>query len=456
MFYGIHFVKVIFTDVMKKTLPILLFFFLSAHAHAQALRGILLSKGELKPIPSATVYLSNTMISATSKEDGSFEFAYIPSGRYELVVSCISYRTVRIEISSASLPKNLTIQLEPVVKELNDVVVRSYDKEGWSKWGPFFLEQFFGITPFSADVDLVNPEVIKFIHDKTTNTINAFSHQPLIIKNNALGYELFYELDQFEFNFSSKILLFQGFPLFKEMIPKRASQERKWKNNRKEAYLGSIMHFFRSLYRNQLLENGFEVRSLIEVTNEEKIRVKNLLSSRYKSNKNKVLQDPTIPDTIRFSSSEDSMSYYQQIMRMPDKFDFVNKGILPSDSIAYSIDSVTVGMYFENFLQVRFPSKKMPEVIADAIRGNPPKFVGGPASFNELANGYSATDLIPRGVTNKMDMISKIKLTTNKQIVVLSNGSFFDATNPISYGYWAFWERISTLLPLDYKLPPQL
>ncbi|MFN9856153.1 MAG: carboxypeptidase-like regulatory domain-containing protein [Bacteroidota bacterium] len=442
--------------MMKSILPLLFFLFFSAHAQSQALRGILLSKGDLKPIPSATVYLSNTMISATSNEDGSFTLATIPSGRYELVVSCIGYRTKRIEISSAALPENLTIQLEPVVKELEEVVVRNYDKEGWSKWGTFFLQQFIGITPFSADVDLINPEVIKFIHDKTTNTINAFSFQPLIIKNNALGYELYYELEQFEFNFSSKMLLFKGFPLFKEMTPKRASQARKWKDNRKDAYLGSMMHFFRALYRNQLLENGFEVRSLIEVTNEEKVRVKNLLSSRYKSNINKVPNDPILPDTIRFSNTEDSMSYYQQVMRMPDKSDFVNKGILPGDSIAYSIDSVTVGMYFDHFLQVRYPSKKMPGVIADAIRGYPPKFVGGPASFNELANGYAARDLNRMGVTNKMDMVSKVKLINNNQIVVLSNGSFFDAANLISYGYWAFWERISTLLPLDYRLPPQL
>ena len=442
--------------MMKSILPFLFFLFFSAHAQSQALRGILLSKGDLKPIPSATVYLSNTMISATSNEDGSFTLATIPSGRYELVVSCIGYRTKRIEISSAALPENLTIQLEPVVKELEEVVVRNYDKEGWSKWGTFFLQQFIGITPFSADVDLINPEVIKFIHDKTTNTINAFSLQPLIIKNNALGYELYYELEQFEFNFSSKMLLFKGFPLFKEMTPKRASQARKWKDNRKDAYLGSMMHFFRALYRNQLLENGFEVRSLIEVTNEEKVRVKNLLSSRYKFNINNVPNDPILPDTIRFSNTEDSMSYYQQVMRMPDKSDFVNKGILPGDSIAYSIDSVTVGMYFDHFLQVRYPSKKMPGVIADAIRGYPPKFVGGPAGFNELANGYAARDLNRMGVTNKMDMFSKVKLINNNQIIVLSNGSFFDAANLISYGYWAFWERISTLLPLDYRLPPQM
>lgn len=440
---------------MKKIYSILVLLFFCANAQGQALKGIVQDRVGQKPVPNATLFLSNTMVSATTLDDGSFHFPYIPTGRYELIISCTGYKTSRIELISSSLPQNLIIQLEPYIKELNEVVVKNYEKDGWSNWGNFFLEQFIGKTPFAADVDLLNPEVIKFIHDKKTNTINAFANQPLIIKNHALGYELYYELEQFEFNFSSQMLLFKGFPLFKEMTPKRASQERKWKDNRKETYLGSMMHFFRALYRNQLVENGFEVRSLIEVTNEEKIRVKKLLSNRIKSNNNQEKPALFIPDTFRFSSSEDSMSYYQQVMRMPDKYDYLHKGILPGDSIAYSIDSVTVGMFFEHCLQVSFPGKKMPGIIADAIRGNPPKFVGGPNSFDQLANGYSARDLNHIRVTNKMDMISKIKLTTDQQIIVLSNGSFFDAANLISYGYWAFWERISTLLPLDYKPPPQ-
>jgi hypothetical protein len=33
----------------------------------------------------------------------------------------------------------------------------------------------------------------------------------------------------------------------------------------------------------------------------------------------------------------------------------------------------------------------------------------------------------------------------------LANGAFYEATDLLSYGYWAFWERIATLLPLDFK-----
>jgi hypothetical protein len=197
-----------------------------------------------------------------------------------------------------------------------------------------------------------------------------------------------------------------------------------------------------------LLENGFEVRSLIEVTNEEKIRVKNVLSSRVKSNKTKEQPEPTIRDTFRFSISGDSMSHYQQVMRMPDNSYIIQPQILTGDSIAFGIDSFSVGMFFKNLLQVKFLKKKMPIEVANALSGT--NFF--PAS---TFSGYDRVDENSIIFANKMDMISRIKLTSDDGILVLSNGSFFDATRLISYGYWAFWERISTLLPLDYKPPPQ-
>ena len=433
---------------MKKIYSILVLLFFYANVQGQVLKGIVQDRVGQKPIPNATLFLSNTMVSATTLDDGSFHFPYIPTGRYELIISCTGYKTSRVELISSSLPQNLIIQLEPYIKELNEVVVKNYEKDGWNKWGRIFTEQFIGTTPFSVDVQIENPDAVKFILDKQANTLSAFSNEPLIIINKALGYELYYELELFEFNFRTKLLLFKGFPLFKKMTPRSKSQERRWTNNRKEAYQGSMLHFFRSLYRNQLLENGFEVRSLIEVTNEEKMRVKNFLSSRVKSNKNKELPEPTIRDTFRFSISGDSMSHYQQVMRMPDNSYIIQPQILTGDSIAFGIDSFSVGMFFKNSLQVKFIKKKMPIEVANALSGT--NFF--PAS---TLSGYDRVDENSIIFANKMDMISRLKLTSDDGILVLSNGSFFDATRLISYGYWAFWERISTLLPLDYKPPPQ-
>ncbi|MCA6472187.1 MAG: carboxypeptidase-like regulatory domain-containing protein, partial [Chitinophagaceae bacterium] len=118
--------------------------FLAFTLHAQTLQGKVLDREGLKPVPNATLFLSNTMVSTTTRDDGSFFFPNIPSGRYELIISCTGYKTGRIEIISSSLPQNLIIQLEPYIKELNEVVVKNYEKDGWNKWGRIFTEQFIG------------------------------------------------------------------------------------------------------------------------------------------------------------------------------------------------------------------------------------------------------------------------------------------------------------------------
>ena len=110
-------------------------------------------------------------------------------------------------------------------------------------------------------------------------------------------------------------------------------------------------------------------------------------------------------------------------MRQPDKMEVLYKPIIPADSIAYAIDSVTVGLYFKDYLHVTYPKKKEPEEIAKALG----KQEAGDA------------------------LVSKLQLLNNKEIAVLANGSFFEPTDIIAHGYWAYWERMATMLPLDYK-----
>jgi hypothetical protein len=51
-------------------------------------------------------------------------------------------------------------------------------------------------------------------------------------------------------------------------------KQKAWEKKRQETYLGSLMHFMRSVYRNTIMTEGFEVRHLQKVPNVEKQRVK--------------------------------------------------------------------------------------------------------------------------------------------------------------------------------------
>lgn len=408
-------------DLYMRIIISFLLLLMSALVHAQTLRGIVLSADNQQPVPAASVFLSNTGVGTITKDDGRFELNRFPSGRYELVVTSLGYETYSMVVQSASLPEQLQILLKPKARELQEVVVEPYEKNGWEKWGNFFLENFIGISAYAKEVRLKNPGAIRFRHSKKTNTLNVYADEALVIENNALGYVLRYQLEQFEYRFSANMLLFQGFPFFEEMESKRSAKVKRWQSNRESVYEGSLMHFYRALFRNKLVEEGFELRRSVDVVNQEKARIKEKMKAQMKGavqQGNKVVfSGGTLGVTA------DSATYQNQVMRQPDKMEVLYKPIIPADSIAYAIDSVTVGLFFKDYLHITYPKKKEPGEIAKALG----KQLAGDA------------------------LVSKLQLLNNKEIAVLANGSFFEPTDILAHGYWAYWERMATMLPLDFK-----
>ena len=390
----------------------------------QSLKGIVISAEDQKPVPAASVFLSNTGVGTITKDNGSFEISRFPSGRYELVVSSLGYETYSIVVSSAALPENLKVVLKPKARELQEVVVEPFEKNGWERWGKFFLENFIGVSSHAKLVKLKNPGAVRFRHNKRTNTLNAYADEPLVIENSSLGYILRYQLEQFEYRFSANMLFFQGFPFFEEMESKRARKVKQWQDNRLDVYEGSLMHFYRSLFRNRLVEEGFELRKSVDVVNQEKLRIREKMKTQMKGAVQRGNKITLSTGEIKTASAgADSAAYYSQVMRQPDKTEYLYNTIIAADSVAYAVDSLTVGLYFKDYLHVTYPKKKEPEEIAKAL------------GKQEAGQG----------------LVSKLQLLHDTEIMVLANGSFFESTNILSHGYWAYWERMATMLPLDYK-----
>ena len=71
-------------------------------------------------------------------------------------------------------------------------------------------------------------------------------------------------MEEFAYDSTEHSVYFQGHRFFEDLtktykkIPKRRTE------NRKQAYLGSMMHFMRCLYNNKLKEEGFEVTRMIK------------------------------------------------------------------------------------------------------------------------------------------------------------------------------------------------
>src|SRR5687767_11972338 len=140
------------------------------------------------PIAGCSVYLSHTTNGTTTSNSGVFRLENLLEGKYDLVVSAIGYETKIIPLSSDNYPGNLQISLSRQPTELAEVVVEPVDKNGWRKYGKYFIDNFIGKTRNARHCKIVNNEVIKFRFSEKNNRLTAKANQPIIIENKVLGY----------------------------------------------------------------------------------------------------------------------------------------------------------------------------------------------------------------------------------------------------------------------------
>ena len=381
------------------------------------LKGVVLDAEKNKPIPNASVFLNTTSFGTVTNGEGNFELS-IPNGRFDLIVSSIGYETHNQTINTSSLSDFITIKLKIKSKMLETVVVEPYEKDGWEKWGKFFLENFIGTSANAQNCKIKNSNVIHFRNSKKNNELSAIADEPLIIENKALGYNLKYQLENFTYNFKTHYLLYIGYPFFQPMKGGEARQ-RHWEKKRSEVYFGSMMHFLRGVYRNKINEEGFEIRSLQKIPNTEKQRVR----LAYSGNMHQVKSADG--KMIITHINRDTADYYDRILRQDDDINVVGKNILPGDSVAYGLDSVTAALDFKNYLLVLYKNKVAP---------------------------IEYRQQFPR---SGAAMMSQIVLINEKPIEIEANGSYYSPVDLMSTGYWAWSEKIANMLPFDYQPPKQ-
>lgn len=252
---------------------------LSFISHAQfVVTGIILDSSTREPLVKASVFCQNTTLGTVSDKQGEFSLS-LRSGGYDLIFSYTGYQTQTIRVAESN---KLEILLVKEDKSLGEVVLRnSYEvADGFDKYGDFFLKNFIGSTPNAAQCKLVNPEVLKFFYYKKTNRLKVMATEALQISNNALGYNLHYQLDSFVCYYNTNINSYRGYCLYTEMEGSD-SLKKVWADNRAKAYEGSKLHFMRSYYDSSLLEDGWIVDMLDENNDKKFTKVKNVYDSLY-------------------------------------------------------------------------------------------------------------------------------------------------------------------------------
>ncbi len=263
---------------LKSYLIIFIAFFIYSSSFSQAnitLSGNIINDATGAPMAAASVFAQNTTLGTVTDKEGNF-MLQLPAGGYDLIITYTGFKTESRRITSSEAGEKINIRLKEKEKELEVVSVVSSNEvlDGLTKYGQFFKDEFIGKSTNSKQCSIENPEVLHFFFSKKKNRLKITATEPLIIKNNALGYNIKYALDSFTHEYKSEVSIYTGYPLF-ENIQSDSLQMKLWEVARQNAYKGSMLHFMRSVYNKDLKEQQFEIQFIVTVNGkEEAIKLK--------------------------------------------------------------------------------------------------------------------------------------------------------------------------------------
>ena len=286
------------------------------------------------PVPLASVFIAGTTIGTHTDIDGNFSLTVPIQGNFQIVVSHIGFLPVSHTVDTPQSSHQINFALQKRIEILAEVVVtpclphRRRDEN-------LFWQLLLGERPSNRGMQVLNPEVVQFcLHDN--GTFRAFADEPIEIVNHHMGYHILYILQSFEHDGRGPRLL--GMPFFTELTPENERQKTNWKSRRQRAYPTSLIRFLRSLYQEQLYENGFVLA--------------------------KMEQDRLIPLSL---TPEDSIR-----MGIAESFDasFANPNVITSFSYSQILqrEAEAVQINTEQRMFLAFTSRRITDVMSNPAR----------------------------------------------------------------------------------------
>lgn len=242
---------------------------LSSQSYAQSsftLKGLVKDASTGEILPFATVFFAETTYGTTTNEEGFYQLEVKSGGTYDLIVKFLGYKTYVAQVTLGETEvAEFDILIEADAKDLGSFVVTANKDRNWRNNMITFRKIFLGESENARECRILNEEVVDFIDDGMKGTLEAFSNEPIIIENKALGYKITYYLEKFVIDFKANLSTYYGYTIFEELKSGSKRKNRRWESSRKKAYEGSATHFFTSLYENKLKEEGFVVQAARDV-----------------------------------------------------------------------------------------------------------------------------------------------------------------------------------------------
>jgi hypothetical protein len=235
-----------------------LLLFLSLQLSAQQLvqiKGKVSDAQSKEGLPTCNIFVNNTTVGTSSDLDGNFGLNYTAVGEFELVFSYVGYvaQTKKISIPKEGEILQINIELVPSDFTFSEIQVKAKRDKKWEKQLKRFQNSFFGYSDFANKCQIKNAWVIDFEENK--NSFKAVANQPIQVVNAALGYELNFNLEEFEI--TEEVSKIKATVQFTEQEPANKAKLKEWLKNRAFAFKKSPTYFFQSLVNNKITEDGF-------------------------------------------------------------------------------------------------------------------------------------------------------------------------------------------------------
>lgn len=382
---------------------ICIFFPLVALAQNGIISGTITNSESKKPLPRASVFLSNSAVGSATNEDGRYMLSGIRPGQYTLVVSILGYEEYSKTVLVGREPIKLDIELAQKPLQLREVVISS--SADWKKNYEAFRKEFIGSDENAKYCEVINPHILNLTYNPSKQLLHADADEFLIVENKALGYRVKFLLNDFKIDKIAGLISREGQQVFEE-LPGSEAQKKRWHEKREEAYYGSAMHFYRSLYADKLAEQGFQIYRLSRYLNPERPEEEVI------RRKIKYFTEIRRADSANYwISLANKSKYYRDNLIKPALFTFE---ILNRDEQQGLFD-----IHFQNYLYVVY-TKKTDDVYNKDL--------------------YRPMDM-PNYAVSVVTLMAPYAIFDMNGIIV--------ANAPIYEGTWSR-DRLSDMLPVDY------
>ena len=400
--------------------PATLFFFLLLIQFTAFSQGSFSISGVVRDdketIPGAAIYLSGTKISTITNNEGKFSITKLPPGNYDLLIQVVGYLPYAGNIIITDKNIAITALLKANTVTLNEVVIKPDPNR--LMYINMFKEYFIGRTPNAQQCKILNTEVLTTHYDKPSRTLTVSSNEFLIIENKALGYRIKYLLQNFEYDYKTRIVYFAGFPFFEEMKGS-TSKTNRWNKKRNIAYYGSNQHFFKSLYRGTTEKEGFAIHKLASISNKNR-----LPDSMISANIKRLTAGTNAIHMLTFNK-DDSLNFWLKERSKPKTMMVLNRAKVLTDTLTKTYNQNIKAINFSDELFVMYTKEKETEAYSNS--------------------GFSINRSPDMG-NYQVSLISLLE----PPLYFYKNGSIANTRSFLFKGFWAY-EKMADTVPIEFE-----